>query len=345
LETLEHTSRADGTKPLLFDVCYKPVRQKLPLIVVLHGYSGKKEFCRPDILRLAEKGLFAVAPDIRGRGGSAGPFDCCGLDVMDIYDAVQVCCRRFARQVDTSNLNVMGYSGGGGNAFACFVRFLDMFRVAASFFGTPNYAATFSPKWRQYMVHRTMVDALGGTPRQQPAVYAARNFMQAADNNAQTRFHIFWDEDEEKGSGWMNDDFIRAGHRNCKRHRSRKRDRYRWRHGYTPDSPDLAKAEDIFVPEILQRRVSAPQLPRTGTLIVPGYVVTRHFQVWVQPETKPELLGRSGVAKVEYRLGASHPEFRIISVSKGHFVRVVINQIDNHWGGNKMIVRPARMPA
>jgi len=86
------------------------------------------------------------------------------------------------------------------------------------------------------------------------------------------------------------------------------------------------KAEDLFVPEILQRRVPGPQLPPAGTLIVPGYVVTKHFQIWVQPETQPELLGRSGVATVEYRLGATQPEFRILAVTKGHFVRVTINR-------------------
>ena len=324
LETLQHTSSIDGTKPLLFDVCFKPSRQKLPLIVVLHGYSGKKEHCRSDILRLAERGLFAIAPDIRGRGGSAGRFDSCGLDVMDVYDAVQFCCRKFARQVDASNLNVIGYSGGGGNAFACFVRFPDTFRVAASFFGVPDYAELYRTTDRSD-VKRILSATLGGTPRQQPAAYAARNFTQAAGNNAQTRFHIFWDEKETACPGFIDEDFIRAGHRNCIPHWSRQRDKYRWRHGYTTDSPDLVKADDIFVPEILKRQVAAPQLPRTGILIVPGYVVTQHFQIWLQPETKPELLGQSGVAKVEYRLGAAGQEFRVLSVSNRHLVRITIN--------------------
>ena len=324
LETLQHTSSVDGTKPLMFDVCFKPTRRKLPLIVVLHGYSGQKEHCRPDILRLAGKGLFAVAPDIRGRGASAGRFDSCGRDVMDVYDAVQVCCRQFARQVDATNLNVIGYSGGGGNTFACFVRFPDTFRVAASFFGIPDYAAFYRAKGRPDC-NRILVAAVSGTPRQQPAAYAARNFTQAASNNAQTRFHIFWDEAETACPGFMDEDFIRAGHRNCIPQQSRQGDKYRWRHGYTTDSPDLVKADDRFVPEILSRRVAAPQLPRAGTLIVPGYVVTRHFQIWVQPEAQPELLGQSGVAKVEYRLGTAGPEFRVLSVSKGHFVRVTIN--------------------
>ena len=323
LETLQHASSVDGTKPLMFDVCFKPTRRKLPLIVVLHGYSGQKEHCRPDILRLAGKGLFAVAPDIRGRGASAGRFDSCGLDVMDVYDAVQVCCRQFARQVDATNLNVIGYSGGGGNTFACFVRFPDTFRVAASFFGIPDYAEFYRAKGRPDC-NRILVAAVGGTPRQRPAAYAARNFTQAAGNNAQTQFHIFWDEAETACPGFMDEDFIRAGHRNCIPHRSRERDKYRWRHGYTTDSPDLIKADDIFVPAMLKGRVAEPQLPRAGTLVVPGYVVTRQFQIWVQPEAQPELLGQSGVAKVEYRLDGPHPEFRVRAVSRGHLVRIVL---------------------
>ena len=321
-------SSVDGTKPLVFDVCYKPTRRKLPLVVVIHGYSGKREHCRPDILRLAGKGLFAVAPDIRGRGASAGKFDSGGLDVMDLYDAVQVCCRKFADQVDASNLNVIGYSGGGGNVFSCFVRFPDTFRVAASFFGIPDYAAFYRAQGRPDC-NRILAAALGGTPRQQPARYAARNATAAAGNNGQTRFHIFWDIAETACPGRMDEEFIQAnraaGHRNCIPHLSRLRDKYRWHHGYTTDSPNLVKAEDLFVAEILKRRVAEPQLPHTGTLIVPGYVVTRHFQIWVQPKGQPALCGRSGVAKIAYRLDASRVEFRILEVSAGHEVRIVVH--------------------
>ena len=329
LQTFRHTSSVDGTKPLLFDVCFKPSRRKLPLVAVLHGYSGKREHCRPDILRLAEKGLFAIAPDIRGRGASAGQFDSGGLDVMDIYDAVQLCCRKFAGQVDTSNLNIIGYSGGGGNVFSCFVRFPDLFRVAASFFGIPDYAAFYRAKGRPDC-NRILAAALGGTPRQQPDRYAARNATQAAGNNGQTRLHIYWDEAETACPGRMDEEFIRtnraAGYRNCIPHLSRTRDRYRWRHGYTSDSPDLVKAEDVIVPEILRRRVPEPQLPRTGTLIVPGYVVTRYFQVWVHSVGQPERVGQSGVARIEYRLDAHRSEIRVLAVSRGHAVRIVMNR-------------------
>ena len=327
LRTLHYASSIDGTKPLLVDVCFPPSGRRLPLIAVMHGYNGERESVRPDVLRLAQKGLFAIAPDMRGRGGSAGAFDSGGLDVMDIYDAVQFCCRKFAGQVDASNLNVIGYSGGGGNAYACVARFPDTFRVAASFFGIPDYAA-FHRSTSRMDCKRILVQILGGTPRQAPAHYAARNATIAAGNNGQTRFHIFWDEAEIQCPGWMDEDFVRAsraaGHRNCVPHRSRRRDRVRWKHGYTTDWPELIEAEEWFVPEILKRRVPEPRLPRAGTLVVPGYVVTKHFQVWLQPAGNPELSGRSGVAVIEYRLGQPQPEFRVHSVSRGHLVRILV---------------------
>src|ERR1051326_7757765 len=270
-QTLRYQSSVDGTKSLLVDVCFQPSRKKLPLIAVMHGYSGGRDPVRPDIVRLAEKGLFAIAPDMRGRGGSGGTWDSGGLDVMDIYDAVQFCCRKFARQIDATNLNVMGYSGGGGNTFSCSVRFPDTFRVAASFFGVPDYAAFHRSKGR-VDCNEIMEKTLGGAPKQVPDIYAARNATQAAGNNGQTRLHIFWDEAETGCPGWMDEEFIRAsraaGRRNCVVHLSRKRDRVRWHHGYTTNWPELIQSENIFVPEILQCRVPQPKLPRAGRLIV-----------------------------------------------------------------------------
>ena len=325
-QTLRYQSSVDGTKPLIMGVCFKPSRKKLPLVVVMHGYNGGRDPVIPDIIRLAEKGLFAIAPDMRGRGKSAGMWDSSGFDVMDIYDAAQFCCRNFSKQIDTTNLNIMGYSGGGGNTFACFVRFPDTFRVAASFFGIPDYAAWHRSRGR-VDCNQVMETVLGGTPKQLPAIYAARNATAAAGNNGQTRFHIFWDEAETGCPGFMDEEFLRAsraaGHRNCIPHFSRKRDRVRWHHGYTTNWPELIKSEKIFVPEILKRRVPEPKLPRTGRLVVPGYVVTKHFQIWMQPVNKPELLGRSGVAEVEYSLDGAHRQFIVRSVTKGHEVRIV----------------------
>jgi len=125
----------------------------------------------------------------------------------------------------------------------------------------------------------------------------------------------------------MDEEFLRAsravGHRDVIAHRSRRRDRVRWHHGYTTDFPELIEAEKIFVPEILKRRVPEPKLPVSGTLVVPGYVVTRHFELWVEPVGRPTLAGPSGVAKVRYYLAGARAEFTVLSVTRGHRVRIV----------------------
>ncbi len=324
--TVRYQSSVDGTNPLLMDVCFKSSAKHIPLVVVMHGYSGGRDAVRADIVRLAQKGLFAVAPDMRGRGGSAGRWDSGGLDVMDIRDAVRHCLRYFPGWIDDSNLNVLGYSGGGGNAFACFVRFPDLFRVAVSYFGIPDYAAFHRLKGRPDC-NKIMVETLGGAPGRLPALYAARDATRAAGNNGRTRLHIFWDEEETACPGSMDEEFIRAsraaGHRNCIAHRSRRRDRVRWHHGYTPTWPELIESEALFVPEILQRRVPEPSLPPFGKLIVPGYVVTRHFEIWVESTVPQALSGPSGVAEVLYRLDGTRAEFTVLAVTRGHRVRIV----------------------
>src|SRR5438477_639482 len=52
-ETLRYQSSVDGTKPLIVDVCFKLSRKKLPLIVVMHGYSGGREARRSIVPRAA----------------------------------------------------------------------------------------------------------------------------------------------------------------------------------------------------------------------------------------------------------------------------------------------------
>jgi pimeloyl-ACP methyl ester carboxylesterase len=321
---VRYRSSVDGTAPLLAEVCFKPARRKLPLIVVMHGYGDSRQSVRPDIVRLAEKGLFAVAPDMRGRGGSAGRLDSGGLDVMDIYDAVRFCLRKFAARIDAANLNIMGYSGGGANAFACFVRFPDLFRVAVSFFGVPDYAEFYRLKGRPDG-NQLLRETLGGPPARCPALYAARNATPAAGNNSRTRFHLFWDSEEKDCPGSMDEAFLRAsraaGRRNCIAHRSQPGDRFRWHHNYPSAVPELIEAEKIFVPEILEHRGPAPELPPAGTLVVPGYVVTRHFEIWVRAAGRPDAV--SGVARVRYRLAGPRPEFTVLSVTPGHRVRII----------------------
>lgn len=341
LRMLRYASSADGTRPLLADLCFVPTPRRLPLIVVLHGYNGDRRAVRPDILRLAARGFFAVAPDLRGRGGSGGRWDSGGLDVLDIRDAVLAALQKYADQIDPANLNVLGYSGGGGNAIACFVRFPDLFRVAVSFFGIPDYAAWHRSRGRPDC-NRIMEATLGGPPRRLPALYAARNAIPAAGNNGQTRLHLFWDAAETACPGAMDEAFVRAsraaGHRNIVTHRSRVRDALRWHHGYSTQHPELIAAEERFLPEMLRGSIPPPELPHAGRLVVPGYLVTRRFALWLSPAKHPELLGQSGTAEVDYTLDVTGARFQVRALTPGHHLRIdtpVPGSPFTMWRGNR----------
>ncbi|MEO6847917.1 MAG: alpha/beta hydrolase [Chthoniobacterales bacterium] len=305
IHKIPYTSSVDGTGPLYADMMFSVDGRPKPLLVVMHGFGGDRALVSQDIHDLAARGLFCIAPDMRGRGESAGKFDACGLDVHDILDAILEAIRMFPGEIDTRNINICGYSGGGGNSFAAFARFPDLFHVIAPFFGIADFGA-----WHR--LHETydkmLDDIFGGTPEQLPLNYAARNFTLAAANNPSARLHIFWDEEEKTCDPVMNEDFIKAyraaGHDRLTVHLSKKDDAVRWLHGYRTDHPLLAKGDDIIVKEIFSSPADNA-LPSKGTLTVCGYVVTKDFQVFIED-------GQRGVVKIAYDLTGATPEVTVV---------------------------------
>jgi len=305
-ETMQYSSSVDGTAPLLADVCYGRDGRRKPIIAVMHGFSGRRDHVAGDIRDLAGRGLFAVALDMRGRGGSAGKFDSGGLDVHDIVDGLLAAVAKWPAEIDQRNINIVGYSGGGGNCFAAFVRFPDLFHVVAPFFGIADYGEWYRLRAEAY--GKIMDDAIGGPPDRLPLQYAARNFCLGAANNRTARLHIFWDAKETACppvmTGKFLDTYRAAGLTNAVAHLSKEGDALRWHHGYRTDNPMLVQTDEIFCRDIFQS-VPDLSLPPKGELTVCGYVVTRRFQVFIED-------GQRGVVKVAYDLTGRLPEVKVI---------------------------------
>ena len=303
-ETIQYVSSVDGTGPLFEDVAFIADGRRKPLVVVMHGYNGQRKAVAQDIHDLAGRGLFAVAPDMRGRGESAGRFDSGGLDVHDILDGILAVISRFPGDLDEGNINIMGYSGGGANTLAAATRFPDLFQVGGAFFGISDYGLWYqlNPGYRA-----AMDTAVGGSPHTNPLAYAARNACLAAGNNRMTRLHIFWDEEEKSCPPVMNERFLEAaraaGATNGVAHVSRVSDAVRWYHGYRTNWPVLAQADDILIRDIT-KPVPDLGLPHEGTLTVCGYLVCRHFQVFVEA-------GQRGVVTVRYDLSGNTPRVTV----------------------------------
>ncbi len=317
-ELLTYASSVDDVKPLLADVEYVADGKKKPLLVVMHGYRGSRKAVALDVKELAARGVFAVAPDMRGCGDSGGKWDSGGLDVHDILDAVLAAVKKYPQEIDAGNLNVVGYSGGGGNAIACMVRFPDLFRNYVSFFGISDYAGWHASKGR-VDCNEWMEKALGGPPAKLPALYESRNAIPAAGNAGPGKWRFVWDEKETMCPANMIEEFIAgakaAGKKDVVTHVSKATDKVRWVHNYRTGNRDLTKGDDLFLPDVFKPGTEKLRLPTKGKLVVPGYVVTRDFQVWVED-------GARGSVVVEYETGPGGPKVNVVSNPNKYKVRV-----------------------
>ena len=294
---IEFASTADGAAPLFAETAWDDQQHDLPLVAVMTGFNGTRANVEHCLDRFAEQGLCAVSIDMRGRDQSAGRPDCGAVEIHDINDALDAAARALQDYVDPDRCCIVGYSGGGGNTMSAVTKFPDRFQVAVSFFGISDYEYWFRSRGRPDCNQR-MVNWVGGSPEELPHAYRARNSAAAAGNCPNTEMHLFWDQEEIDCPGPMNDTFAanarHAGNQNVFCHLSKTTDKHRWFHGYPQDHPSLIAAEDIFIPRILERNVSL-SLPTTGRLVVPGYLVTKHFSFWIGD-------GRQNAATIEYDL-------------------------------------------
>jgi len=198
---------------LRIDVSYNPQNNHAPIVLVLHGYSGP--FPGEDIIeRLAQKGVFAIKAYKRGstkgdiRFSDVVPDDS-GRETRDFVDAVEYVKANFSQYVDPENVNVIGYSGGGGNTYSLLGKFPDYFRSAAIYFGMSDYGDDPVYGWYNNGAaggqggngvgdYRPIIESrIGGAPSAVPANYRARDMSLAAKNNPYTQIHLFYDKDEK----------------------------------------------------------------------------------------------------------------------------------------------------
>lgn len=318
MDHFTYASSVDKTAPLQADVAYDATGKPKPLVVVMHGYNGSKKDMSTDIQQLAGKGLFAIAPDMRSAGGSAGKFDSGGVEIHDILDAVLAAIDKFPREIDAKNLNIVGYSGGGGNAISCAVRFPDLFQTNVSFFGISDYAMWNRSNGRPDC-NRRMELALGGGPDAVPEVYAARNANAAAGNALVAKLHFFWDEQETACPASMIEEFLKtyhaAGLKNAKTSITKYGDKHRWKHANRSANKSLEEADAIFLPDMLAPRKESPKLPPKGKLTVNGYLVTRKFQVWIED-------GQKGQVTISYDTSGAKPIVKVVENPKNYKVRI-----------------------
>jgi dienelactone hydrolase len=271
---------------------YQPHLTGQPILVVMHGFSGTSgSFTTATKERIAGYGVFALFVEMRGRDTSGGTADASAREIQDIIDAVEYVKTRYASIVDPDNVNIVGYSGGGGNALASAAKFPDYWNTVTSFFGMSDYGYDATDGWYQNGAdagHITSMQTwIGGTPAAVPDAYHARAHVLAITNYSGGHLWLFHDASDSSvpvvNSQNVADAMGSAALTNYTLNITTAADSTRWVHGYpnTGEQASLIEAEPTFITPIMSGTNPAWTVPASGTLKVAGYLVTKRFDLWL----------------------------------------------------------------
>lgn len=331
------TRHAGSWISLKAELNYNNSISNAPIAVVMHGYSMSSDIAsiRANAQRLRDAGFFAVSPTMRGREGSQGTRDSGGVEIHDIYDAVEAVKLAYAPFVNPSNVHITGYSGGGGNAMSALTKFPDYFCVGAAFFGMSDYGLDLVHGWYNNGanyggVRTTQLDADIGNPNTGgPLVldkYRARASNLASKNNPYSEIHLFVNRDEpicpavNSISYWSNAVAAQSfpgEFTNINLHLGTNgvyfdfntngindpNELQYWVHGNSTASQQ-ASAEAWYLARLKNGLIPQPTLNASDELYVPGWVKTRRFELWLGD-------GQNTAATLNYSLSAVKQQFAL----------------------------------
>jgi dienelactone hydrolase len=315
LITYPSTISVDGGGPLdlVAELNYDNARSNAPIAVVMHGFSGTTGTLgniQPQARRLRDAGFFSVSVAMRGRDGSDGVRDSGGLEIYDIYDAVEYVKSTYASYVDANNVHITGYSGGGGNAMSALTKFPDYFRLGSGYFGMSDYGYDHTYGWYFYGAgssHKAILVADIGDPTLgDPAIdakYAARASRFASANNPYSEIHFFvnYNEptcppandnlykqnavDHQSYPGEFNNITVHTGgyglyedfnHNDI----NEPNESQNWPHGF-PTANQQHAAEGWYLSRLLAGQIPNPVLNLADVLHIAGYIKTKKFSAWL----------------------------------------------------------------
>ncbi|WP_442485094.1 prolyl oligopeptidase family serine peptidase [Aeoliella sp. SH292] len=332
------TTDASGPLDLLAELNYDSARQDAPIVVVMHGYSptnGNFGNVRANAERLRDAGFFAISVAMRGRDGSDGVRDSGGLEVYDIYDAVESVKAAYPQLVDESNIHITGYSGGGGNVMSALTKFPDYFRAGSSFFGMSDYGHDPTTSWYAEGAasnHQSQLRTDVGDPTLGDSLiadrYMARASYRAAANNPYSEVHLFVNANETvcppvnitkyrdaavagaSTPGEFDNVSVHIAPVTPQKYQDFNRNRQNepselqwWPHGF-PTADQQAAGEGWYLQRVLSGEIPQPVLNSSDQLVVAGFVKTTHFELFIGD-------GQNGAGVLDYSLSPEAKSFHL----------------------------------
>jgi len=143
VETTIRKTSANGI-PLL-EMCDTPSACRPPLVIVFHGYTGRKEYCLAQAYNLATRGMYVLLPDAYGHGERNADnmvpdfFMSISRTAAEINGLIDAYSNR--HDVDATRTGLVGYSMGGCIIFDYLAHESVRAAAAAPVIATPDLAS------------------------------------------------------------------------------------------------------------------------------------------------------------------------------------------------------------
>jgi len=298
-----YTSSIDSINNLYAHYAFDNRETDLPIVVLMHGYDQDASTMTSFIMTdMANYGLFAVAVGMRGRNGAGGTRDTCGRETYDIIDAVEYVKAAFSDYVNPANVNVVGYSGGGGNVFGIAAKFPDYFNVMVSHFGIADYGYDDEDSW--YVTNPTRRSSIeqwiGGTPSSVPGNYQSRASQFAIPVNLLGGHLFMFHDSADTNVPVIQSQMVADGMDGVTNTRytlsvTDPGDDPRWLHASPDANQPVRLTREMWGPPILALDNPQWAVADTGSMKVNGYLVTKKFSIWLGT-------GVTDVADVDYNV-------------------------------------------
>lgn len=334
------TSDSGGLLDLTAELNYDSARNNAPVMVLMHPFSGATghfSAYRPNAMRMRDAGFFVISPAMRGREGSDGVRDNGGVEIHDVYDAVEALKIAHPTLINATNVSIIGYSGGGGNVMSALTKFPDYFRVGAAYYGMSDYGYHPTESWyfKGAGGRTPTLDASPGNPTSPSTSlildsYQARASNLASKNNPYSEIHLFVNDDEticpkinvtsykanavaaEESAGEFNNIIAHIGlpgvyqDFNSNSVNDANELQY-WPHA-NPSINQEQSGDLWYRARLLAGTIPQPVLNNQDQLFVPGYVKTKRFGFWLGD-------GQNAAGNLTYSLSQQTKQFTFAKAS------------------------------
>ena len=280
------------TPDVTFAILVHKPKSPAPVKLGTHGWHMSISDFAPE--ETPSSDYLTVDVDMRGRAFSTGSPDCNGWELYDVYDAYRFVLKEYAAHIaKNSPVYFESGSGGGGNALAIAGKFPDLFSAVIALCPISDYEAWY--RFDEMGEFRDEMDVwIGKSPDEDEEAYRARSGLTLLPN-LMTHLLIC------HGNTDLRVPYPPVRHYARRAKEMGKDVSLLTLHGVgTRDHFGRATERQMALMNAkckrnLKEHTEIPRLPERGELLVAGFLVTRHFQVFTDLDR---------VVKIRYDLAA-----------------------------------------